>query len=198
MTAASFGERSCSFFRSAAAPAVSFEQLPPQLRAPRQELADQRTVEDLFEHVGQRLFGSSRLADLVGERLERIQRQRVDVGHEGHAEEHERLVEVLQIPMGHQRRAPQERARACDLRRALPGRLAPARRRARAAARRRRSARRPRRAARSRIDDRLVGRRSAEREIEEATGSIDLPACRRDLGGARQRVDAVGRALASA
>ncbi len=94
--------------------------LSPQLGATSEELAHEGTVEHLFEDVRERLLGAPRVADFLGQSLEGVERERVDVGDEGDAEQHERLVQVLEIMVREQRRAPQERAaRAAAVTRSL-------------------------------------------------------------------------------
>ena len=171
-----------------------FQYLAAQLRAAREELSNERPVEHLFEDVRERLFGSARLADLLGQRLESVEGERIDVRDERHAEQDERLVEVLEVVMREQRCAAEQRPPRPA---SVAGSLAPLFER---------SGERPAErvasgllvALASRVledVDRIVRGRSAQREIEEAAGTIGLPARCRDLGGARERVDPVGGAL---
>ena len=99
--------------------------------------------------------------------------------------------------MRHRRRAPQERAaRATAVARSLAALLERPAERAPERSPPVASSPVARRAVSS-SGDGLVGGRPAEREVEEAARPLDLPVRRGDLGRARQRVDAIGRALAS-
>src|SRR6185369_11652252 len=97
------------------------EDVAPQARAPLEELADERAVEDLLERAGQRRLDAREHADLAAERLERLERGVVDVRDERVAEPAEGLVHVAQIAERDRRRAPEQRAAgAAAVARSLP------------------------------------------------------------------------------
>ena len=174
------------------------ELLAPQLRAAREELADERAVEDLAERARERRLGAAGVADLLREPLERVERQRVDVGDERVAEPGEGLLEVVEIAVRHRRGAPQERAaRAAAVARSLTaGRHRRAERAPQLLAAR--SARRPRaRPPRGRSASRRSACRRARARRSRARGR---PArCAAATCAARARAShAIGRAPCSA
>ena len=89
------------------------ELIAADLRAAREELLHERAVEDLAERVAQRGLGAARIAAVDAERLEHVERERVDVRDERIAEPRERLLDVVEIAMrDHRGAAKQVRARA--------------------------------------------------------------------------------------
>ena len=170
------------------------ELVATDLRAACEELADERSVEDLGERVGERGLGAARIARVDPERLEHVEREAVDVRDERVAEPGERLLGVVQIAMRERRRAAEEvRAGAATVAGAVAAlREGVAERTAEAIA----AAELVALTCGGLEDgDRLVARGSGERGLEEAARALGLAARRRDLRRAGERADAIRRRL---
>ncbi len=111
ITAWSFGERSCSFFRSAAAPGLVVELLAAQLGPAREELPDERTVEHLAERARQRGLGAPRIAHLAGERPRARRGSAASTwAMSASPSQANACSRSFEIAVGHRRRAAQQRA----------------------------------------------------------------------------------------
>ncbi len=172
------------------------ELIAADLRAAREQLLHERAVEDLAERVAERGLRATRVAAVDAERLEHVERERVDVGDERIAEPRERLLDVVEIAVRDHRGAAKEvRARATAVAGAVAAggeRLAERAAEAIAAAELVAFA-----GGRLERAERLVGGGAGERELEEAARALGLTAHRRDLRGAGERANAIGRRLAA-
>ena len=170
--------------------------LAPQLGPAAEQLADERPIEDLAQRPRQRLLGALVVSELGGQRLEIVERLRVDVGDEGVAQPGERLVDVAKRVVDEPRGSPeQDPTRTATVARALPAR----RHRGAEDASQLLSTRCIVALGRGLLEGRedLLRRGRREREIEEPARPLDLPLGHRDLRRARQRSHSVRRGLAA-
>ena len=173
------------------------QDIATQLRAARQELANEGAIEDLLEHTAERRFDARRIADASTELLEGVERRVVDVRRDGVAEPAETAVDVAQIAKRDGRSASQERsARSSSVARPT----APCGERVREARPKRDAS--TLRVASLRRDferlDRLLLDTAAQREFEESARSLVGTALRGDLSRTRERGEPVCRCAASA
>src|SRR5262249_55520904 len=93
----------------------------PELGPPVEELADERSVEDLLQGAAQRRLDAGHVAHVAAELLEGVERGVVDVRDQRVAEPAKGFAEIVEVAVGDRRGAAEQRAgRAPAVARPLP------------------------------------------------------------------------------